>query len=655
MTMYAFDSEGYIGDVATAKGWADLAELLRAKGNDLLQAFADDGHSVDPQALSETLSQLDGLPDDLSSITNQLVELARSAKDVLIVSDGVVGSTDYAQVTLKKKHDDKDISYYDRVRHPAYGSVSGVPKPLYVCRVVENANDIIAWAKSNGFDTTLPAIEMHVTICYSKAPVDWNALKHDANGVEIPSGARQLSQLGDEGAVVLQFEAPYLGERWQYYLDHGASWDYDAYYAHITISYVGPKDLSSIEPYRGTIKLGPEIFEELVEDWKDEVDEHAQSDKAIDFKQIESNLDGLEERALKNLHASLTEIRDRLIAKVRRSKDLAALSKGLSLPGRIALRDDVLDMMQRAWDAGNLASRRERRSLKREFAGTPPASVTPRNAMKWLRATAFWITDVLSGRLLDEAQGIILRGIKAGRGVGEIADDLFDAFIPYVGNPRIVADEGVLTPYRLETIVRTNTTNAYNHGRLTDMMDPDVVPFLDGIRYSAIIDERTTEVCRFLDGKIFKPGSADIDTLLPPLHFNCRSIVVPVVVGMTIDKKDLITPAEIGRAKSLADARFLSAQEGWRAYLEQQDESDSATAEEADGATEVDEPVLDAVAREEIASLRAMINDLSRSNEEIEALRLRLGELENSEIEMDIKKSGDGHFKVVRSRVKGIS
>src|SRR5690606_28146793 len=47
------------------------------------------------------------------------------------------------------------------------------PRPLYVHRKVKNAAEIIAWAKSQGFATTLPAEDMHVTIAFSRAPVDW--------------------------------------------------------------------------------------------------------------------------------------------------------------------------------------------------------------------------------------------------------------------------------------------------------------------------------------------------------------------------------------------------------------------------------------------------------------------------------------------------
>jgi uncharacterized protein with gpF-like domain len=71
------------------------------------------------------------------------------------------------------------------------------------------------------------------------------------------------------------------------------------------------------------------------------------------------------------------------------------------------------------------------------------------------------------------------------------------------------------------------------------------------------LDERTTEVCAYLDGKLFSPTDPDLTDLLPPNHFNCRSIVVPVVVGEAIDQEDFITPDEVGKALSLADKKFV--------------------------------------------------------------------------------------------------
>src|SRR5690606_23905063 len=50
------------------------------------------------------------------------------------------------------------------------------PRTLYVSRKVTNAAAIIRWAKSQGFETTLPASDLHCTIAFSRTPVDWFAV-----------------------------------------------------------------------------------------------------------------------------------------------------------------------------------------------------------------------------------------------------------------------------------------------------------------------------------------------------------------------------------------------------------------------------------------------------------------------------------------------
>lgn len=204
------------------------------------------------------------------------------------------GFSKYSGPRYKKGDLPKDLEkLYGRIlQSVAKFSSYSIRRPLYVSRPVENADEIIAWAKSVGFSTTLPAEDMHVTICYSKEPVDWLPLEHWADTLEVPpEGVRTLAfsndyadrtvaALGSDGAVVLRFESAPLSARHQYFLDRGASWDYDAYHPHVTLTYEAPDglDLSTMEPYTGQIVLGPEEFTEVEEDWVEGVKEHAVDD-----------------------------------------------------------------------------------------------------------------------------------------------------------------------------------------------------------------------------------------------------------------------------------------------------------------------------------------------------------------------------------------
>lgn len=141
---------------------------------------------------------------------------------------------------------------------------------LYVRRIVENADEIIKWAKSQGFETTQVPSSFHATIAYSKEQIEWPEPDDDAVTVRSQS-KRTVEPLGDSGAVVLKFENSTLKRRWAELCEMGCSWDHDDFHPHVTISWKADDlDLTKVEPYTGPIVLGPEVFETVNEDWKDD-------------------------------------------------------------------------------------------------------------------------------------------------------------------------------------------------------------------------------------------------------------------------------------------------------------------------------------------------------------------------------------------------
>jgi phage-related protein (TIGR01555 family) len=151
------------------------------------------------------------------------------------------------------------------------------PVPLYVQRKLLNSAELIAWAKDQGFTSTLPADDMHVTVLYSRTAVDpikmgetWSG--DDKGNLKIkPGGPRAVERLG-ENAVVLLFASSDLIWRHRGMVEAGASHDYDEYQPHVTLTYdAGDVDLGAIKPFAGELVFGPEIFEPLDLDWKAKV------------------------------------------------------------------------------------------------------------------------------------------------------------------------------------------------------------------------------------------------------------------------------------------------------------------------------------------------------------------------------------------------
>lgn len=145
------------------------------------------------------------------------------------------------------------------------------PMPLYVSRKVKNAAEILMHYIEQGVDAELiDTDEMHVTITYSKNPVDWIAMGQSwQKEIEIEKGGPRVNELfgPDLNTLVLTFPGGDLNYRHNEMVDKGASWDWPTYQPHITIGYQFKGDISQIKPWDGEIELGPEIFEPLDENW----------------------------------------------------------------------------------------------------------------------------------------------------------------------------------------------------------------------------------------------------------------------------------------------------------------------------------------------------------------------------------------------------
>lgn len=192
------------------------------------------------------------------------------------------------------------------------------PRTLYVSRPVVNAKDIIKWAKSVGFDTTLPPEDLHVTVAYSRAPVDWIAVGQDGHWgpvedgskLTVPEGGpRVLEFLGPKKAAVLMFANNALRYRHSQIMDTGASWDWDSYQPHITLSYDATDlDLGKIEPYQGEIVLGPEKFAEVDEDWSDDIVEKYLTAVAPFIAKAGARHSASDNRMLQSIHDQVVQL-----------------------------------------------------------------------------------------------------------------------------------------------------------------------------------------------------------------------------------------------------------------------------------------------------------------------------------------------------------
>ncbi len=161
-------------------------------------------------------------------------------------------------------------------RHASFAADD--PRPLYVYRRLLNAAELLEWARAQGFRTALLPEELHVTVAYSRRPVNWfgvgSCWGEDRHRLVVEGGPRLVEQLGEQGAVVLHFADDRLENRHREMRRMGASWDFPSYLPHVTLTYdPGEVDPANVAPYRGRLVFGPEIFEPISDSWQDSVRE----------------------------------------------------------------------------------------------------------------------------------------------------------------------------------------------------------------------------------------------------------------------------------------------------------------------------------------------------------------------------------------------
>lgn len=148
------------------------------------------------------------------------------------------------------------------------------PRTLYMRRNVKNGAALVAWARSAGVKHPMDPAQLHVTIVYSKTPLDWMKVGAAWEAeIKVPAGGpRVMERFGDKGAIVLAFRSNELEWRHSAAIEAGASTDFPDYQPHITISWLDiDLDVDTVEPYQGEIILGPEMFSEIDENWKAEL------------------------------------------------------------------------------------------------------------------------------------------------------------------------------------------------------------------------------------------------------------------------------------------------------------------------------------------------------------------------------------------------
>lgn len=136
--------------------------------------------------------------------------------------------------------------------------------------------------------------------------------------------------------------------------------------------------------------------------------------------------------------------------------------------------------------------------------------------------------------LLKKTRAELIAAVKDGKPLSSVLGILSD-------------DLQQLSAVSIERYARTKHTEVMNNARVEYFDSTGVVA---GYQYSAIMDQRTSDICAGLHGKYFKSGEQPI----PPMHFNCRSTVIPIT------KYEKFTPTESIRGQTVD--KFIEEKKG---------------------------------------------------------------------------------------------
>ena len=259
------------------------------------------------------------------------------------------------------------------------------------------------------------------------------------------------------------------------------------------------------------------------------------AEKRVDFAAIEKALDSDAVKTDLALRAPIRKVLDDLIGLIKNQDKAGGITQSfvqsLSLTTGPETQKILGDYLLGIWRKGReLAAGELPEKLRgkiKKFAGLEPVQAINffQNLRPWL------VMGIIDDELKKAARLELTEHLKGGRTLTETIGNLRDAWEPWVGDPTKVIPSGIsrmpediLQAYRLENIIRTEAIGALNSGRV--IVADEVGDFVVGFSISAILDDRTTLVCQQADGLIIRKDDARIQRLTPPLHFQCRSIMV---------------------------------------------------------------------------------------------------------------------------------
>jgi len=264
------------------------------------------------------------------------------------------------------------------------------------------------------------------------------------------------------------------------------------------VSSYSKKDLDKLFDlyYQKKVNFQTSVFAPTEGDFGDKVNFQAISNK------MEENKDNIVEQSKPIIDTIFADLADQIERKKIIQNDRPDKIEEIKLRNlkkfRLVLKENFKRLFN---DAQTLADNELNRS---DFQ----APILTEEFLKFLDTETFKFIGDWEFNVTRQAKDGMISAIKDGKPLSSVID-LLDT---EVKKSSLVS---------LERFARTKGTEVLNKGRLATFDKSGIVT---GYQYSAVLDDRTTTICAGLHNKQFRKGTEPI----PPLHFNCRSVLIPI-------------------------------------------------------------------------------------------------------------------------------
>jgi len=228
--------------------------------------------------------------------------------------------------------------------------------------------------------------------------------------------------------------------------------------------------------------------------------------KKVNFKAMKTKLDDYDKSLMNETEPIVRKMIMDLKEKKKKKKIIQNQNvdkiDGLSLKYKKELKQVFKNSFQQLYRDSQVQAKTE--VTKSNFA-------KPLEEDKWLEVIDKEVFNFIGDyeySILKNTRVELIAAIKDGRPLSSVLGILDDKL-------------NELSEVQLERYARTKHTEVMNNARHDYFESTGVVT---GYQYSAIMDDRTSEICSGLHGKFFKSGTEPI----PPMHFNCRSTLIPI-------------------------------------------------------------------------------------------------------------------------------